>query len=373
MPTARAVTRLLLPRSEAWRKGFNQLLSTRPFTISLLTNKDEAAWDDYVRQCPYGSPFHQTAWKNTIEETFGYRPLYLMARDQDRILGVLPLFVIETVLVHRALLSTPFAVYGGALADSSEVQTALKEQVKTIAEALEVDYVELRNAHPEQSLGFSNIHRYVTFTQEIGPNEEKILESIPRKTRYMVRKALKNEFSTTIRPGPTAAFESLYAQSLRRLGTPSFPSKFFASLARNFGAQMDVREVEFQGKVVSSVLTFFFRDQVLPYYGASDPAHNAIAPNNFMYFDLMRWGGCQGYRVFDFGRSKKSIGGSYDFKAHWGMTERELPYEILLVKRKELPNLSPANPVFDLPRKIWQHIPLPVTRTIGPWFIRLVP
>jgi hypothetical protein len=120
-------------------------------------------------------------------------------------------------------------------------------------------------------------------------------------------------------------------------------------------------------------MTFYFRDQVMPYYGASDPEFNAAAPNNFMYYDLMRWGGKNGYRVFDFGRSKKSGSGSYDFKAHWGMLERELPYEILLVKRKELPNFSPNNPRFNLAIRIWQHLPLAVTRRLGPYFVRLVP
>ena len=373
MQAARAVSRLLLPRSNGWRKDFNHLLATRPFTISLLTDRDEGAWDEYVLRSPFGSPFHQTAWKKAIAETFGYRPLYLMAREKERVLGVLPLFVIENIIVRRALLSIPFAVYGGVLADSPAVQTALREQVRTIGEALEVEYVELRNGHPEQCLGFSEVNRYVTFTQEIGADEQQIAESIPRKTRYMVRKSLKHGFTTEIQNGPTKAFKNLYARSLQRLGTPSFPASFFAALSRYFGAQMDVREVKLEGKVVSSVLTFFFRDQVLPYYGASDPEYNALAPNNFMYYDLMCWGGRQGYRVFDFGRSKKNIGGSYDFKAHWGMTERPLPYEILLVKRKELPNFSPANPVFDWPRKLWQQMPAGIARAVGPWFLRLVP
>jgi len=53
------------------------------------------------------------------------------------------------------------------------------------------------------------------------------------------------------------------------------------------------------------VFSFYFRDQAIPYYGASDPQYNAAQPNNFMYYDLMRWGGQNGYTVFDFGRSKR--------------------------------------------------------------------
>jgi hypothetical protein len=135
---------------------------------------------------------------------------------------------------------------------------------------------------------------------------------------------------------------------------------------------VDIREVKLDGKSIAAVLTFYFRDQVLPYYGASDPQFNAAQPNNFMYFDLMRWGGGNGYRIFDFGRSKR-VKGSYDFKAHWGMVERELPYEVMLIERKELPNFTPVNPLFRLPILCWQRLPLAITRALGPWLVRFVP
>jgi hypothetical protein len=55
------------------------------------------------------------------------------------------------------------------------------------------------------------------------------------------------------------------------------------------------------------------------------------------------------------------------------MEERELPYEILLVRRKSLPNFSPANPKFSLAIRMWQKMPLWLTRAAGPWLIRLFP
>ncbi len=297
----------------------------------------------------------------------------LMACEGDRIRGVLPLFLVKNLLLGRVLISSPFAVYGGVLADSEEAKSALRNALLSMGKSLGVQYVELRNAYPEQSLAFHRISRYVTFTQEIGRDEEKILNGIPRKVRYMVRKACKAGYTTERRFSNTRAFDDLYAKSLRRLGTPAFPRSYFAHLFEEYNGAIDIREIALGGKVVAAVLTFYLRDQVLPYYGASDPQFNADAPNNFMYFDLMRWGGQNGYRLFDFGRSKKGFKGSYDFKAHWGMTERDLPYEVLLVKRKQLPNFSPANPLFDLPIRIWSRLPLSVTRILGPRLISLFP
>lgn len=360
-------------RTKLINYDFSVHLCCRPFTIRLLEPKDEAEWDRFVLSHRFGTPFHLMAWRKTIEEAFGYRALYLMAFDGGRICGVLPLFLIDNLLIGRVLLSIPFAVYGGVLAESAEVQNALGDQVRTLGEALDVDYVELRNAYPEQCLGFERVPRHVTFRQTIGPSEEAILESIPRKTRYMVRKSLKQGFETRICNGRSLAFEDLYHKNLRRLGTPSFPREFFARLLAHFGEMADIREVTLDGRVASAVLTLYFRDQVLPYYGASAKELNVLAPNNFMYYDLMRSAGRKGCTVFDFGRSKKNTGGSYDFKAHWGMVEEELPYEMLLVRRKALPNFTPANRIFEAPRKIWRCVPLAVTRFVGPAFLKLVP
>lgn len=340
--------------------------------VGPLEKGQETAWDQFVLEHPQGSPFHQVAWKRAIEEVYGWQPYYLAAWRGGELAGVLPLFLITNPLAGRILLSTPFAVYGGALADGDDARTALAEEVRRCAATLKVQYVELRNAWPEQQLGFTPVVRYVTFTQEIGPDEEAILASIPRKTRYMVRKALKPDYTTRVTRDRTR-FEALYLANLKKLGTPAFSRRHFAALDKHFGAQMDIRETVLGGKVAAAVLTFYFRDQVLPYYGASDPAFNEFAPNNYMYFDLMRWGGQNGYRLYDFGRSKTMESGSYDFKAHWGMAMRELPYEMLLVRRKELPNFSPNNPKFRAAIEFWQKLPLGLANWLGPWLIRLFP
>jgi FemAB-related protein (PEP-CTERM system-associated) len=339
--------------------------------VRIATPADSAAWDAFVQQHPQGSPFHLQAWRKTIEDSFAFTPLYLLAEDEGRICGILPLFLVSNVLIKKALISSPFAVYGGILAASPSAANALHSEAKARGTQLGVQYVELRNGYSEQCVGEPNVDRYVTFLSEIGPDEEKILESIPRKVRYMVRKSLKHGFvSRVTRELP--AFEHLYADSLRRLGTPSFPHRFFQSILTNFGTSVEIREYDLNGKTVSAVLSFHFGDRILPYYGAADSAFNAFAPNNYMYFELMRWAGQNGYKTFDFGRSKLGSG-SYEFKAHWGMREEVLPYQIILIKRKDLPNFSPTNPKYKLAIKMWQKLPLSVTRAIGPSLLKLVP
>ena len=341
-------------------------------TVRAIEPGDFPAWDEFVTAHPQGSPFHLIAWKKTIEEVFRYRPYYLAAFDGSAIAGALPLFLISNWIAGKALISTPFAVYGGVLASCDESRAALAECAEKLARSLDVQYAELRNADAGQRLGYASVERYVTFRGPISADEEAVLQSIPRKTRRIVRKSLEQPYTVHVQKQDIRIFEDLYSRSLRKLGTPAFPRKHFRALLRNFHGGADIREVWLEGKPVAAVLTFYFRDQALPYYGAADERYNAQAPTTFMYFDLMRWAGQNGYRTFDFGRSKIDSA-SGQFKSRWGLVETPLPYEMLLVKRTSLPNNSPTNPMFQYPMKIWRKLPLPVTRAIGPRLLGLFP
>jgi FemAB-related protein (PEP-CTERM system-associated) len=340
-------------------------------TVQELDSKHESGWDAYVRSHRWGSPFHLLAWQRVIKESFSFQPLYQLALSEGRIRGVLPLFLVHNPLMGKVLLSSPFAVYGGPLADDREVTGALAERAGQLGYRLGAEYVEFRNRDASQCAGWNPVSRYVNFTQALTPDEQVMLEAIPRKTRYIIRKSFKNSFASRTAANSTA-FQQLYAENLQRLGTPCFPSHYFESLARHFGSEMDVTEVVQGNRVVAAVLTLYFGGCVYPYYGAADNRLQHAAPSSFLYFDQMRRCAQQGYTDYDFGRSKRDSG-SYHFKAHWGMRETSLPYEIQLIRRKQLPNFSPQNPRFHLAIRIWQMLPSRLARWLGPRLVKLVP
>ena len=340
--------------------------------IRELNSTDISQWDDFVLGHRFGTPFHLIAWKRTLEQTFGYLAKYLVAIEEERIRGILPLFLVKNPIIGKALISTPFAVYGGVLANSEADVLKLHERAISLAKELGADYLELRNAHREQCATTPNVDRYVSFIQPLVPDENALLESLPKKTRNMVRKSLKTKFEMRYRSKDLKHFETLYAKSMRRLGTPCFPSKYFANLVRNFGDMIDIRECWLDGKPLAASMNFMFKEDMHIYYAAADVQYNHLNPNTYMYFDHLRWAGAHGLKTFDFGRCKRNTG-VFEFKRHWNTTMRELPYEVVLINRKELPNFSPVNPKFQLAIKMWRLAPLWLTRLVGPSLIRLFP
>jgi hypothetical protein len=158
--------------------------------------RDEMAgeWDRFVYRHPHGTPFHLTAWKATLQASFGYECYCALVRSGERITAVLPLFFAQNFVIGKVLVSSPFAVYGGILSEDAESASILYEYAQSLGKRLGVDHIELRNVNPEQCTGKSNVSRYVTFSRELVAKEENLMASLPKKTRNMVRKALKQPF-----------------------------------------------------------------------------------------------------------------------------------------------------------------------------------
>jgi FemAB-related protein (PEP-CTERM system-associated) len=120
---------------------------------------------------------------------------------------------------------------------------------------------------------------------------------------------------------------------------------------------------------VSSVLSFYFRDEVMPYYAGDDETARELAANDFKYWEVMRRACMQGRRVFDYGRSKNGTG-SYSFKKNWGFDPTPLNYEYLLVKGRSIPERNPLNPKYSRLVRLWRRLPLPLANFIGPHIVK---
>jgi FemAB-related protein (PEP-CTERM system-associated) len=337
-------------------------------SVRAFRESDRDAWSAFVADCPEATFFHRIEWRELIEQVFRHRTHYLIAERGGAVAGVLPLARVRSWLFGDALVSLPFAVYGGAAASDEAARGALHGAAVELARTLGVQHLELRNRQvseptwPRQDL-------YVTFRKVLQPEAEANLLAIPRKQRAMVRKAIDRQLRSEIDDG-VGRFFALYADNQHRHGTPPFPQRYFEALRAAFGSDCEVLTVlDPSGAPVSSVLSFYFRDEVLPYYAGDDPRARSLAANDFKYWELMRRGVARGVRIFDYGRSKRGTG-SFDFKKNWGFEPADLSYEYCLLRRKGIPQNNPSNPKYRAFIEVWRQLPRSVANAIGPSIVR---
>ena len=347
-------------------------VSATPSQVKSFEPGVATRWDRFVFEHPRASFFHLTGWKRVIEKTFGFRARYLYCERQGKITGVAPFFDFSNWLVGRCLVSVPLAAYGGIVAEDAASEQALLEHSEGMARSAPVDYLELRHRDGGLLKEFHANPLYVTFNTQLFSDPEANFRRLPKDTRYMIRKAEKGGLRTQLGTEQLDVFYDLFAQSMQRLGTPVFPNALFRNLVDEFPEHTQLLLVYKGSRAVTGVLSFFFRDTILPYYAGASAEANQLAANNYMYWELIKWAGQQGFRRFDFGRSKKGTG-SFAFKSQWNMSVEQLAYQVFLVKRKTVPNFSPVNPKFERAIRIWRRLPLPVTKWLGPHVVRLFP
>lgn len=342
-----------------------------PLHIHRLDSRDAqqvARWDAFVQACPQATFFHRAGWQNVIRDVFRHDTYFLFAESQGEIQGVLPLGHVNSRLFGNALTSLPFAVYGGVAALSDAAATALEAQAQRLAQQLGTDHLELRNVQRRHS-DWPLQDLYVTFRKEILPSEDDNLLAIPRKQRAMVRKGIKNGLSSHIDPNVDRFF-AVYADNVHRHGTPAMPKRYFEALMQTFGPDCEVLTVcSAEGEPVSSVLSFYFRDEVLPYYAGDFESARDLAANDFKYWELMRRACARGLKVFDYGRSKAGTG-PYAFKKNWGFEPTPLHYEYQLYKRDSVPQNNPSNAKYQLLIATWRRMPLSMANWLGPFIVR---
>lgn len=335
--------------------------------IASLDGGSAARWEAFVERCPDATFFHRAGWKQAIERGLDRPCHYLYAERGGEICGVLPLVHVKSRLFGNSLISNGFTVGGGVAAVDDAARAALDARALALAETLDVDYLEYRGG-PAHDGWARNEGLYVSFRKPIGPDPEADMLAIPRKQRAMVRKGIKAGLESVVERG-VDRLHPVYAVSVRNLGTPVFGKRYFRALIDAFGESVDVVTVTHGGEAVASVMNFYFRDQVLPYYGGGAPAARPLAANDFMYWEVMRRAAERGFRLFDFGRSKVGTG-AFSFKKNWGFEPEPMDYEYRLRKIAALPEINPLNPKYRLFIGAWKRLPLPVANMIGPRIVR---
>jgi len=339
-----------------------------------LDTGNKRRWDDFVRASDGGTFYHLAGWRTIFENELKHRTFYIYCEDDGEITGVLPLVQVKSLLFGNALISVPFLVYGGVVAAHDAAADLLIDKACSLARELRVDYLELRNRKPlTDDVPDRRWHpgpSYVTFRKRMSADPEENLAAVPRKQRAMIRKGINAGLAAEIDEDT----DRLYAAMLeckRNLGTPFFAGAYLQSIKDTFGKQVEITTVTRGSDVVSSVMSFRFRNEILPYYGGGGDLARDLKGNDFMYWKVMERAALDGVEIFDYGRSMADTG-AYRFKKHWGFEPEPLAYQYFLVQSSAVPNLNPANAKYRLLIEAWKRLPLPVAAAVGPFVARRI-
>jgi FemAB-related protein (PEP-CTERM system-associated) len=341
-------------------------------TIHLYTDADRDNWESFVENHPNATFYHRIGWKEVMEKSFGHKTYYLLAEREGQIAGILPIVHVKSLLFGSIMCSMPFLNFGGICADDEEAEKTLLDRASEIAREHQADYLELRHSHQSKKEIPRKTHK-VSMTIELNADPEVLWKNFSTKHRTSIRRAAKNELEVLHgKEDLLPAFFRILTEGWKELGTPLYSHSFFENILSTFHDSIEIFLVLHKGKPVAGALNGLFRETVEGMWAASPRQYVKLQANYCLYWEMIRKACLDGFKWYHLGRSSTDSGGSF-YKEKWNAFPKQLYWEYVLNKKKNIPELNVNNPKYKLAIQTWRKLPLALTSKLGPRLAKAIP
>ena len=339
--------------------------------VSKLTTDHHDDWDEYVFKIK-ASIYHDSRWSQLIEKVFGHESHYLMAVENEKVVGILPLVQLKSLLFGNFMVSMPYFNYGGVAADSNEITGLLIKAAQEQRKQLGCSHIEFR-FDKEQNIDLPKRTDKVTMLLDLPDDPEILWQEIGSKRRAQVKRPIR-EGVEFLYGGEELLddFYHVFSINMRDLGTPVYSKRFFAEILKTFKQETLIAVARLNGEPVGAGFLIGHNGKLEIPWASTLRKYNRLGINMFLYWNILKTAIEKNYQVFDFGRSSKDAG-TLKFKKQWGGKPLQLNWYYDLEPSCDIPVFNHKNVKYEAAVNIWKKLPLRFTRLLGPHIVKNLP
>jgi FemAB-related protein (PEP-CTERM system-associated) len=356
---------------------FTTTLVETPLRISGLEGRELAErlphLGAYARRAQRLPPSRSPSWLGALADGLHHAAYCIEATEEGRTRGILPLAHVHSLLFGRFLVSLPYLNAAGVMADDNAVAGRLIDRAVALADELQVRYLELRHEQPVEHPALTEqMTDKAHMRLALPARAEELWTALPAKVRNQVRKGQKCGLEVAWGGGELLPeFYEVFSRNMRDLGTPVYGRGLFRSVLRHFPQEAEFCVVRYRGQPVAAALLLHGLGVSEVPSASSLREYSFTCANMLMYWHLLERAVQRGQAVFDFGRS--SVGGNtFRFKSQWGAEPSPAVWQYY-VRQGSIAAVRPDNPRYGRMIRLWQRLPVALTRLIGPPIVRGIP
>jgi FemAB-related protein (PEP-CTERM system-associated) len=332
---------------------------------------DRAAWDTFVRQHPQSQLAHSYTWHDYLSQTMQIEPVYWLAKQDHKVVGIAPFFLRNHIGLGKRLTSVPYLNTGGILADSPEIRNVLWQNISAWAADNKVDSVELRNRH-DMIPNYEARQGRTASIIDLPTSEDLAWSNMKSSARNRIRKAEESGLTAQHGFEYFDGFWRAYAENMRLLGAPVLPKKWFLQMTDSPDLGAHLITLRYQGGIVAGMVLLDFKDGTENGWTSSTVAARSLYCNDLLYWEAMRWAVGRGLKWLDLGRSQAG-GGHERFKEKFGARTISLPYQEIHHGAAGWESVTTEpEALYHVFMSVWKRLPLPLSTAIGPYFSRQI-
>lgn len=332
-----------------------------------LIASDEPAWQANVGSHPDATIYHTLAWRDILYNEYKFEPAYLIAKEGSRVVGILPMFLVNN-LRGRRLVSLPFSIYGGPLGETKAVVSLLLNKAIEMVKEEKAGSLEVK-PYSQMDIDLPELAYWdcgISTTVDLTVGEGKLWEGLTDKND--VNRAIKEGLTFSLSDGEgIEGFYRLQLMTRKRIGLPTPSLRYYKSFFEKMPGLVKLGLVEKENVPIAGGVFFVYKNDILYALGASDHRYLSSKPNDLLIWEMVKWGSENGFKVFDLGPTPLSNKGLTHFKAKWGGRTTPVNEHVFPCRNEEHKKVNKmASSLFEvLPVNLARHVGHHVIRVMG--------
>jgi hypothetical protein len=327
-------------------------------------------WDKQVLLFPEVTIFHSAAWAKLLHESYNFVPFYIVGKESEKIVAVLPVMEVRGFWGDKKGVSLPFSDFCQPLFNDANAFGPCFDFAKDLARNKGWNTLELRgNAPFPDAVAPSTF--YYRHILDLGPNEEALFENMRGKTRTDIRRAIKTNVSVTFETslGAVKEFYRLNCLTRKRHGLPPQPYSFFENLHRLVISQGmgEIALGHFNG-VISASVFLRFGNVAFYKFSASDERFKNSRATYLIIWEAVRKYRAAGCVSFCFGRTEPQHESLLQFKTGWGA--RQITINNYLYDFKKHQFITSSSKTSGVHTIIFGRMPVPLLKLFGTYLYK---
>lgn len=337
----------------------------------VIADTDRQAWDDFVMNNPSSIAWQSYGWSEVVRKHYGVEFHPLVVFDGPRICGILPLYHMKNIRGRHELVSVPYAVAGGILADDPAVQKLLTNKAVQMSDHYGSCRITLKQYKKKIDGKFRIDDNYYNRELSLTTDTDKLWASISEQNREKVTDALRSGAVLEYPFGDTTTFHKLVLRHHHRRGIPCVGKRWIEDLLAFQMYSMAVMKVG--GRIVAGTMVKEFKDTIsFPFTCLAEDGSIGTVYAYALYWKLIEHFAKQGKAIFHSGR----IPNSDDTEPHrlgWGGVKHPYFYQYLpsSVSTTEFAERrGRKRALFEVG---WKRLPLKIAGLLGPRVVKYFP
>lgn len=340
--------------------------------IKIIKESMKEEWEEYIMKNPYSIAWQSYEWSDVLRRHYSFRFYPVAAFKDSDICGILPLYHMKTLSLKDILISVPYAVAGGIVADSGEIKQALLEKAIEISH----NHNSCRIVLKQYKLGIEGNVRTDDnyYNRELGlsVNIDAIWDEISDGNKESIEESESYDLEIEYPFNDINAFYKILLSHSHSMGVPCVAEKWISSLV---DAKMySIAVMKRDGEILAATMIKSFKKTIsFPFTCLADihSRENELFAIN-LYWNLIKQFARNGYEIFHSGRIPRTdITNSY--RLGWGGTKYNYYYQYYpdnMVKTEYSTKRGRKREIFQ---SCWKLMPRSIVKLLGPHIVRQFP